>query len=272
MNESEKIDFLALGLKNMGHRKSYPNHIPEVDSMYDRLQAALLGIPGHAEYYQNRINEARAKVDEAKKSGNVGNIGHYRGLLSNEVTFAFPTLSHLPSVETVRVLGEFLYDERGYVKLPPEPTLLQLDKAAADSPVYDCAAKALTALPIENKPVPEGGKFYTPEDTLPWRQWYEEIQSGKRTFRFEGDPTEYDLNGPAPNEKLERIARDRKRDAERLAGRGDTTGSSTEGSETPQSIPESDVKNVTIASVVAGLILFSSLVWYFARKKARWSH
>jgi hypothetical protein len=34
------------------------------------------------------------------------------------------------------------------------------------------------------------------EDIEAWRLWYEQVKSGKRTFRFEGDPQEYNLAGP----------------------------------------------------------------------------
>lgn len=79
-------------------------------------------------------------MDEAKLTGNLSDIAYYRTKLSNEVTYGFNTLAQLPSCETVRVLGEFLYDERGYVKLPPQPTLEQLEDGIIDSPVFRRAA------------------------------------------------------------------------------------------------------------------------------------
>lgn len=34
-----------------------------------------------------------------------------------------------------------------------------------------------------------------------YRKWYDEVKEGRRTFRFIGDPQEYDLNGPAIRKK-----------------------------------------------------------------------
>lgn len=269
MTNLEKLDFLALGLRNMGERKTRPDHSSEVDALYDSLQSALLAIPGHAESYRDRINETRSKMEEARRKKNASEANDYQTKLSNQVFYDLPTLDHLPSVETVGVLGEFLFDERGYVRLPPMPTLLQLDKAAEDSPVYGRAARALAALPIENKPVPADAQFFTPEDVFPWRQWFEEIKSGKRTFRFEGDPTEYDLNGPAPKQKLERIALDHKRDAERATGSrrpGSPDGAGVSPNTTEVPMPTS------IAALIASCLLLAGAVWYFVRAGKRWLH
>jgi hypothetical protein len=55
------------------------------------------------------------------------------------------------------------------------------------------AARTLWSLPLTFKPT---GKVYTPEEMLTWRLWYEQVKAGNRTFRFEGDPQEYNLQGP----------------------------------------------------------------------------
>lgn len=188
-------------------------------SVFHAAQAALLAIPGHAEYYRDQINGARERMEAALNPGNDADYATARHALSDEVMYGFRTLEQLPSVETVRVLGECLSDERGYVKVTLDnPNEKQRYQSVKHSPVYRKAALALAALPIVGKPGTPRMEFGGPEDTAAWKQWYEEIKDGKRTFRFEGDPVEYDLNGPAPGQKLTRISRDRKRDAERAAG------------------------------------------------------
>src|SRR5690606_26228155 len=77
-------------------------------------------------------------------------------------------------------------------------------------------AMTLQRLPLTFKPVKRAGYTFPYEYVYAWQNWYEQIKAGSRTFRFEGDPTEYDLNGPVPKEKLQRIERDR--DDERAAG------------------------------------------------------
>ena len=261
LKDLEKIDFLALGLKNMAYRKTQESQSEEVDELYEKIQTTLLAIPGHAEHYRDRINEARVKLEVAKKTGKPSEIEFYQNKLSNEFSYQFPTLLNLPSPETVRVLGEFLFDERGFVAPPPEPSdFEQLVQADIDSPVFRRAATVLGKLPLLNKPVPAKTRYETPEDVLPWRQWYEEIKAGKRTFRFEGDPTEYDLNGPASKELIQRVERDRKRDDERAAGhRKSATAPESENAMTQDSKPSS------IAWLVAAIGLCGAAVWYFLK-------
>ena len=99
-----------------------------------------------------------------------------------------------------------------------------------------------------------------------WRQWYEDIKSGRRTFRFEGDSTEYDLNGPAPKEKLERIARDRKRDSEHEAGQKKTADSSAVETLTT---PFASSSSMSVAIFITCTVLLVSLVWYFLKARSR---
>lgn len=261
MENLEKVEFLALGLRNMGYRKTREDHSKEVDELYEKIQTALLAIPGHAEYYRDRVNQARIKVNEANKAGSISEIAHYRGLLSDEFMYGFPTLAQLPSHETVRVLGEFLSDERGYVPPPPEPTSFeQLVDADVDKPVFNRAASVLGQLPLMNKPIPSKTRYETPEDVIPWRQWYEEIKSGNRTFCFEGDPTEYDLNGPASKELIQRVKRDPKRDEERAVGHR----KSPPATESAPTVTQTG-KPSLIAWVVAAFGLIGAAVWYFRR-------
>ena len=235
--------------------------------IFERSQAMLLAIPGHAEFYRDRINSARERMESLLAAGDEGSYPAARYQLSNEVMFGFDTLKQLPSVETVRVLGEFLFDERGYVKVPLENTTeRQRYESVKHSPVYRISAATLAALPIVGKlerPLMIHG---SPEDTQPWKQWYLEIKEGRRTFRFEGDPTEYDLNGPAPLEKTARIARDRTREAERQSGsrRAGLVG------EAPDQAAQAAPKWPLAASLFAGgLVIFGTMMWISRKRRIR---
>ncbi|RYD21302.1 MAG: hypothetical protein EOP88_11870 [Verrucomicrobiaceae bacterium] len=186
--------------------------------VFHAAQAALLSIPGHAQYYRDRILNARLEYEKVKGQGEIEKEAGTRTELSNAQTEGFRTMAYLPSVETVRVLGEFLADERGYTKLPPDPTMKEIQEAGREVPNCKGAAKALVCLPFVSKPLDKNWMTLTYEDVAPWREWYEQIKAGNRTFRFEGDPTEYDLNGPASRQALDRIARADKRDTERADG------------------------------------------------------
>ncbi|RYD82697.1 MAG: hypothetical protein EOP84_09020 [Verrucomicrobiaceae bacterium] len=166
-------------------------------------------------------------------------------------------MSYLPSVETVRVLGKFLSDERGYTKLPLNPTIKEIEAAGREVPNCKGAAKALVCLPFVSKPLDKDWMTMTYEDVAPWREWYEQIKAGNRTFRFEGDPTEYDLNGPASKQTLDRIARADKRDAERAVGK-------RRGAEAEEGRKEGRSGNVLWFMSTA---LLAAAAWYGWRKK-----
>ena len=38
-----------------------------------------------------------------------------------------------------------------------------------------------------------------------WREWYEEVKAGRRTFRFKGDPQEYTLDGPVAEARVPKV-------------------------------------------------------------------
>ncbi len=155
-------------------------------------------------------------------------------------------LIYLPSPETVKVLGEFLSDE---IDQPP---------AGKSNHSYDfpsnavIAARALGELRIVGFTKGINIDQTNMDLSLP-RQWYQGVKDGNRTFRFEGDPTEYDLNGPASKEKIQRIERDHKRDEEREAGH--------------RKFPPAAVvaKPLSIAGIIAACALCAAALWYFLR-------
>lgn len=218
--------------------------------IFSKVQVALLTIPGHAEYYRDRIMQAQKRFRERPSSETWSD---YR----DETGKGFQIFPHLPSPEGVRVLGDFLFNDW----VPPGNETAPLSEKF--TPLSEAATVALPKLPILNKPFKDPITQNNRADSLAaWQSWYEQIKAGKRTFRFEGDPTEYDLNGPAPGQKLAHISRDRKRDAEREAGRGKMSGSSVVAEPTaavasPRAMP--------VALIIAGMVLLVSLGWYLLR-------
>ena len=125
----------------------------------------------------------------------------------------------------------------------------------------------LTKFPIRDKPFKLPLTMENVADAqAAWQLWYEQIKSGKRTFRFEGDPTEYDLKGPAPGQKLAHISRDRKRDAERQAGHERTAGSSVVAE---SAATTASSRSMPAALLIAGMVLLVSLGWYFLKGRSR---
>jgi hypothetical protein len=249
---------------NGGFQRPTENQI----AVGNRAVSMLLAIPGHAEYYRDRVVNMQ-KIRMAVARGEVPPVsvdGHqsYQG----EQDEAFQILSLLPSSETVRVLGEFLADESDR---PPPPKdendELAVERYVMAKPNCDRAVRALTEL-LANPPVPAGSDYLFHRDLQTWRLWYEQVKAGNRTFRFEGDPTEYDLNGPAPKEKLERIALHQRMESERETrhGRKDTANGGNKG--TTDEKPAAH-ESTAYTMIIASLALLVAMVWYFTRKPIR---
>ena len=228
-------------------------------AVFDLARNDLMALPRHAEHLANQIRIERAKnaVENERrvKNGDKPLWGSY----DNVRMRTMQTLEHIPSPEVVKVLGEFLQDNEETQK--PIRVGYVPDSYGPGSNA-SLAAEALRKL-IENPPVPKDQSYQLPGAIPAWQSWYEQIKSGNRTFRFEGDPVEYDLNGPAPKEKLAHIERHRKRDAERVAGErrsAPVIGSvSSEGRA---------LKPAALAGIVAACLAFLAAGAYW-RKRSR---
>lgn len=203
---------------------------------YDRAQRALLSVPGHAKYFQDKIEALRSEVlatanlseDERGRIRATGkDIAHVTDYENYCSMTAFPTLANLPSPETVAVLGSYLNETTGRdgKTLLGDPRRYQ---GSDDSTLRPCnaelAAGAIANLSIENPPYtnPNPGKlmYQIPNEWVDhWKDWWNEVKAGKRTYRFAGSDIEYGPDGPATKEQLEKVTKDRKRAGERKVGR-----------------------------------------------------
>ena len=218
--------------------------------VFRAAQAALLAIPGHAEFYRDRINEARRKLD-AEPAESV-ECGPLQNALYNEQMYGFQTLAQLPSAETVRVLGEFLFDDHGI--LPGDG-----EQAWLERPNSRCAANALSKLPLVARPVT--AKESGSEDVPTWRLWYQQVKAGTRTIRFVGDPKEYNLRDlmrqPATPDTNPRATRQAANDRQPTGPSGDSETNTSSSATWP-------------ALIAAGLVILAAAGWYFLRgRKAR---
>lgn len=143
--------------------------------VFQMAKAKLINIPGHADFLGREIR----RLADAE-------YNHTSEVASNDRRWFLHILGQLPSVETVKVLGELLYDER-------DPT----NGSPSDSPYVPnsvAAAYGLRELNLrDSPPEAEGGAR---QEVVAWQVWYESIRAGKRTFSFRGVDTIYTINGP----------------------------------------------------------------------------
>lgn len=245
---------------------------PEAKELFYEARALLLSTPGFAEYHRDRINEERAKLDKLDREQNISMWTYQRAQWQN-AKVGFAVMAYLPSVETMRVLGGFIRDERGKLTLPENPTYSEQVRWHDSWPNAYSAVFTLKTLPLVAKPIQLPDVALKPADideaVKTWRQWFDEVEAGKRTFRFEGDPTEYDLDGPAPKEKLERIAMHQRREGGRASRHAPAVAQAGAAEQSPAASPAQ--RNVAYAMIAAGIAVMASMVWYFrtARRKGR---
>ena len=273
LEKSEAIEKLGEGVRKTSRLDIYS--IDGTGEVSKILKNALLSIPGHAKYYQDKIEFLRVEVlanarksdDEIGKMQDEGkNVVHESDYETFGSMIAFPTLSLLPSAESVAVLGSFLNDPVGR----DGKTLLggQRDRPGNDFPPHPCNAEMATAairnLGIDHPPfpVPKGraGESMSDREVDAWKGWWDEVKSGRRTYRFIGSSIQYGPDGPASAEIIQRVERDRKRDDERAAGR-------TKSSSGPESAPQATGirEPLAVAGLVAACALVGAAAWYFLR-------
>lgn len=95
----------------------------------------------------------------------------------------------LQGPDTVRVLGELLFDERN----PWEKTNFTDSGLPLTNALY--AVESLHKLGLKNPPVLSEHTAYA-DDLHTWQLWYQQVKAGNRTFSFKGDDTVYTLAGP----------------------------------------------------------------------------
>ncbi|MEY3897595.1 MAG: hypothetical protein RLZZ214_3116 [Verrucomicrobiota bacterium] len=256
-------------LKTLGYRPC-----PERDDVVSSIESTLLSIPGHAKYYQDKIEAMRAEVlvnskkseAEISKMQDEGiefvDVWSYESLCVN----AFRTLAHLPSPECVAVLGFYLNDPVGR----DGKTLLGDNRSKPGDdfdprPIHsEYAAMAIRKLGIEHPPFElyddRGRGRVRDGEVDAWKDWWNEVKDGRRTYRFIGSSVEYGPDGPASKKVIQRVERDQKRDDERAVGH--KKSSTTSVSETAMTQIN---KPFSIAWLVAAIGLCAAVVWYFLR-------
>ena len=248
-----------------------PDPIPretERQANFEKAQTSLLAIPGHAKYYQDKIDKMRAELlANSKKSDEERNRLQSEGHdVLDESTYlsdtgiAIRTLRVLPSAETVSVLGYFLNDP----VLRDGKTLLGNRLIPGDYTPHRSNAELATddirQLGIEHPPFKDFKGVITPDEIDAWKDWWNEVKDGKRTYRFIGSKVEYGPDGPASKEVIKHVERDRKRDEERETGHRKSPIAPATDSPAAEA-----AKPLSITGILAACALIGAAVWYFLR-------
>ena len=264
LSVDERMDLLEKAV-NLGRDGPLSGEHKEI---FDRAQAILLSSPGHAKYYQDKIDKMRAELlanskktpEERKNMQDEGHDVLDESTYLSDTGIAIRTLRFLPSAETVSVLGYFLNDP----VLRDGKTLLGNRLIPGDYTPHRSNAELATddirQLGIEHPPFKDSKGVITPDEIDAWKDWWNEVKDGKRTYRFIGSKVEYGPDGPASKEVIKHVERDQKRDEERETGHRKSPITPATASPAAEA-----AKPLSITGILAACALIGAAVWYFLR-------
>jgi hypothetical protein len=278
LDSAIKINSVPERIDELGKFMSIGSHggmDAEQKLVFIKAQATLLAIPGHAKFYQDQIETTRKLAIEHKKlsqeerlrlrkEGTIRDPGDYRDMRVG----AFEILKLLPSSETVAVLGHFLNDQESRDGNDMFGKRIEFTDVLPYPPNCAAAYLAIIELGIKSPPTP------APKTRIPgdwnldnvdaWKGWWNEIKTGKRTYRFIGSDIEYGPDGPATPEQIEKARVTRERDEKRATGHGRQEGKEAVGGKEPETTRSSSLFMLISAAAAA----LASIVWYLRRKNA----
>jgi hypothetical protein len=156
-----------------GRRRDNPPDSRWAD-IYRNAQQILISTPGHAKYFADEVERFRKEVQHLPRGNQVGYDRERQWLIAE-------TLRHLPSPETIQVLGNYLDDERD---TPPELVFLP------ENSFLGCVA--LSEIGLRNPPVSaRPGMHNWREELVKQKAWYAQVKAGAIPFSFVGQKLEY---------------------------------------------------------------------------------
>ena len=179
---------LESALFKLGRPKE--QYAKERSILFEKAQVKMLADPNHAKYFQDKLEQARAKLPEGVRR----HSGIHNDFETLRCYIIRDTMSHIPSPEIVRALGEYLDDERD---TPPPNNWLDLRSNAY------LACSALEKIGLKNAPLPPTAGE-NPDNLATWKLWWGPIKAGNRTFSFEGQDVDYRFRKDGSYEALSR--------------------------------------------------------------------
>jgi hypothetical protein len=187
----EGLPSLVNDLQYFGRKISIHHNDARLVECYLLAQSGVLTIPGHAKFVADEYEElVRNTYSDGRE----------------RYWYIVERLKHMPSPETIVVLGNYLDD----FKETAAPDLdVELQRITLPVSSEDClgtshlpwlATYSLSEIGLREPPLGDAklDSYSFHSNCTEWwkqtRQWYQEIKVGKRTFSFRGQPVEYRFN------------------------------------------------------------------------------
>lgn len=155
--------------------------------VFSKAQSVIMGVRNHAEYFEREIEAGiQGEFREAAGKGGVYPWRHH----------AFNLLRRVPTPQCVELLGRLLDDDRDPWVVVPAGEV----SSGRPPPNSHFAARTLNQIGIVGVPLIEPLNTDRDHEAArdQWKLWFAQVKAGNRTFRFKGDPREYNLDGPVP--------------------------------------------------------------------------
>ncbi|MGJ8643302.1 MAG: hypothetical protein ACSHX9_07845 [Luteolibacter sp.] len=178
---ASNIEFFGDSLRKLARKNIF--QVSRRIEVYDKVQQSLLSIPGHAEFYAEPIWESYRAYRDPSHPKHSGSANAFDW----EAQIGLETLKHLPSSETVKVLGGMLWED-WEAERNTGPGLSDLTYPSALA--YQ-ATWTLGDLPLRDKPSPQFKRRQAKDHLPAWQDWYEKVKAGEIAFSFVGQPVEY---------------------------------------------------------------------------------
>jgi len=183
-------------------------------AVWQHAQEETMRTGGYGQYCQekmvNLLDAVRSETNPDKKraidSGIVSNFEDLPdlGYGRMEALEYLKALQYLPSAESVAALAYFLDDPEGR---DGKTILGDIPEASIQSrSISGQVASMLDQIGIEKPPTANAPKSGW-ERVDAWKDWWNEVKAGKRTYRFKGSPIEYGPDGPVAAQAVMRPER-----------------------------------------------------------------
>jgi hypothetical protein len=175
MTNEDKVKHL-MDMVEFRARYNVPRSQRELDLIQEAI-SEVIKTPGHAEFFAEEVRRKQKEVAHIR----IGPYGERIDYNTLRIRYLFKTLPLMKSPETIKVLGEFLSDDK------------DLPEGAIPACYYANNGYAVMALkkiglcnPAEKYPLDASAITIKM-----WQVWYEQVKAGEITFSFIGQPHEY---------------------------------------------------------------------------------
>ncbi len=207
--QDQAIELLATKLMAASMRSTF--QVTGRIQVYDKIQAALLAVPGYSDYYTDQIEQSRAKIKDPTVQYGDSDVSNYDGKRGS----AFAVMGNLPGPETIKFLGHYLDDLRD-PREEPSPCAKKLQRTdfseeelAISRAIYleaqkrepaflrgtnaSSASSALHRIGLRNSPTEQSNEigWNIPENIALNKAWWQQVKTGQIPFSFVRQTVEY---------------------------------------------------------------------------------